>query len=329
MRGRDVTLIVSEIDEPMPQRDLMERNATALSTLARLIGAHAPHDGVFALRVPGVHAIRVSDPTDVRNAALMPSAVCITVQGEKRVLVGDEVLLYTPSTVTLYCVEVPVSSEITRATPAEPFLNVLIQLDPQVVARLAAKAYPYGVPRVQDVRGVYIAPAEPKMLDAAIRLLEAMSDPLEAELLGPGAVEEIILRVLRTPMGKRLAQVGDASSQLQRIADAVAWLAANFAEPMNVEDLAKRVNLSVSSFHQQFKRVTAMSPLQYQKALRLQEARRLMLTEQSDAATAGRTVGYVSPSQFSREYARFFGSAPMKDIHRLREAQIRSPERNA
>lgn len=134
------------------------------------------------------------------------------------------------------------------------------------------------------------------------------------------------MRLLRTPMGKRLAQVGDANSQLQRVSDAVSWLAENFAQPMNVDVLAKRVNLSVSSFHHHFKRVTAMSPLQYQKALRLQEARRLMLTEQVDAATAGRTVGYVSPSQFSREYARFFGNAPLKDILRLREARIRSPE---
>jgi transcriptional regulator GlxA family with amidase domain len=127
-------------------------------------------------------------------------------------------------------------------------------------------------------------------------------------------------------MGSRLAQVGDVNSQLQRIADAVAWLAENFAEAMSVEDLAKRVNLSPSSFHHHFKRVTALSPVQYQKALRLQEARRLMLTEECDAATAARVVGYVSASQFSREYAREFGSAPMKDILRLRQARIRSPE---
>lgn len=150
-------------------------------------------------------------------------------------------------------------------------------------------------------RGVHIAPADPKVLDAAISLPEALADPLEAELFGTAAVEEIIIRLLRTPMVKRLAQVGDTNSHLQRIADAVSWLAENIAEPMNVDDLAKRVNLSVSSFHQHFKRVTALSPLQYQKALRLQEARRLMLTEQYDAASAARVVGHVSPSQFSRE----------------------------
>jgi len=313
----------------MPHLDHIELNRGALSTLAGLIGVHAPYDGVFQLRVPSVRAIRVSHPTDVPLAARMPSAVCITVQGEKRVLVGDQVLHYTPSTVTLYCVEVPVSSEITRATPAEPFLNLLIELDPHAVARLAQKVYRHGLPRVEDARSVRIAPAEPKILDAAIRLLEAMTDPVEAELFGPGAVEEIIMRLLQTPMGTLLAQVGDAASQLQRVADAVSWISLNFAEPMSVKDLAKRVSLSVSSFHQQFKRVTAMSPLQYQKALRLQEARRLMLTELHEAATAGRVVGYVSPSQFSREYARFFGSAPMKDILRLREASIRSPASTA
>src|SRR4028119_1062144 len=158
---------------------------------------------------------------------------------------------------------------------------------------------------MQGPRAVYVGPADRKIIDAATRLLEVATDAAEADLLGPTAADEIVIRLLRSPMGSRLAQLGDASSRLQRVADAVAWLSTNFAEPMNVTELAQRVNLSASAFHQQFKRVTAMSPLQYQKALRLQEARRLMLTEQVDAATAGRMVGYVSPSQFSREYARF------------------------
>lgn len=230
------------------------------------------------------------------------------------------------ATFTLYCVDVPIAAEITKATISEPFLNLRIDLDAAAVARLAAQVFRHGLPRVQDPRAVHVAPADAKLINAATRLLEAMSDPIEAELLGPAAVEEIIIRLLRTPMGTRLAQVGDADSQLRRIGDAVAWLIENFAEPMNVDALAKRVNLSVSAFHHQFKRVTAMSPLQYQKALRLQEARRLMLTERYDAATAGRVVGYVSPSQFSREYARLFGSAPMKDILQLRQAGAPEPE---
>jgi AraC-like DNA-binding protein len=317
------------LDLPMPKEPEAQSSRSDIATLARMISAHAPYDGRFELRVPGVFAIRASHPSDVPLAARMKPAVCITAQGEKRVLLGEDVIDYTPATVTLYCVEVPIAAEITAATVAEPFLNLRIDLDPATVAKLATKVYRFGPPRAEDPRGVHVGPAEPKIVAAAIRLLEAMADPIDAELLGPAAVEEIIVRLLRTSMGSRLAQIGDVNSELQRMADAVAWLAENFAEPMNVRDLAKRVNLSVSSFHHHFKRVTALSPVQYQKALRLQEARRLMLTEQYDAASAARVVGYVSPSQFSREYAREFGSAPMKDILRLREARIRSPESTA
>ncbi len=132
-------------------------------------------------------------------------------------------------------------------------------------------------------------------------------------------IDEILIRLLRTPMGSRIARMGQADSSLQRVAKAVSWLRDHFDQPIDVEALAALVNMSVSSFHRQFKAVTSMSPLQYQKALRLQEARRLMLTAMLDAGDASRRVGYVSASQFSREYGRFFGSPPTRDIHRLRE----------
>ena len=310
----------------MPHANSSRPEPSPIAELARLITRHAPYDGRFELRTPGVYAIRVSQPSDVPLAARMSPAVCITAQGEKRVMLGEEIVDYTPATFTLYCVDVPIAAEITKATISEPFLNLRIDLEAVTVARLAAQVFRHGLPRVQDSHAVHVAPADGKLISAATRLLEAMSDPIEADLLGPPAVEEIIIRLLRTPMGTRLAQVGDADSQLRRIGDAVSWIIENFAEPMNVDALARRVNLSVSAFHHQFKRVTAMSPLQYQKALRLQEARRLMLTERYDAATAGRVVGYVSPSQFSREYARLFGSAPMKDILRLRHAVAEEPD---
>jgi transcriptional regulator GlxA family with amidase domain len=153
-----------------------------------------------------------------------------------------------------------------------------------------------------------------------------MERPGEAELLAPLVRDEILIRLLRGPMGRRIAEISRTGASLQRIANAVAWLRANFDQPANIEDLAKLVNMSVTSFHRQFKAVTGMSPLQYQKTLRLQEARRLMLTTMLDVGTAGRRVGYVSPSQFSREYGRLFGTAPTKDIDRLREDLLRSEE---
>src|SRR4028119_1414573 len=163
------------------------------------------------------------------------------------------------------------------------------------------------------------AGADAHIIDAAARLVELIEQPVEAELLAPLRRDEILIRLLRSPMGSRVARIGQAGSSMQRIANAVSWLRINFDQPANVEELAKLVNMSVTSFHRQFKAVTGMSPLQYQKTLRLQEARRLMLTSMMDAGAAGRRVGYMSAAQFSREYSRFFGSAPTRDIHRLRQ----------
>jgi len=165
-----------------------------------------------------------------------------------------------------------------------------------------------------------VTDADAKIVDASIRLLETMSQPADAELVAPLVLDEILIRLLRTSMGSRVAQIGLADSNVQRVAKAVSSLRANFDQPVDIEALARMVNMSVSSFHRQFKAVTSMSPLQYRKALQLQEARRLMLTTMLDAGEASRRVGYASASQFSREYGRFFGAAPTRDVHRLREA---------
>jgi AraC-like DNA-binding protein len=147
-----------------------------------------------------------------------------------------------------------------------------------------------------------------------------MSQPEDANLLGPLVVDEILVRLLRSPIGSRVAQIGQPKSGVQRVAEAVSWIRTHFAQPVTVDEMAASVHMSASSFHERFKAVTSMSPLQYQKVLRLHEARRLMLFQSMDASDACRRVGYLSPSQFSREYVRFFGSAPTKDIARLREA---------
>ena len=157
------------------------------------------------------------------------------------------------------------------------------------------------------------------IINAIIRLIELMKEPGDAELLAPRVVDEIVIRLLRSPIGARVAQLGLAESGVHGVMKAASWLRKNFSEPMKVEDLAQLANMSASSFHQHFKSVTSMSPLQYQKVLRLQEARRLMLFKVMDTGTASWQVGYQSPSQFSREYGRFFGDAPSKDIARLRE----------
>ena len=185
--------------------------------------------------------------------------------------------------------------------------------------------FPRGVPKPSDNRGLYVGRATDDIIDAVTRLLTLIARPEDADLLGPLVVDEILIRLLRTPIGTRVAQIGQPKSGVHRMSEAIAWIRAHFTQPVTVDEMAASVHMSASSFHERFKAVTSMSPLQYQKVLRLHEARRLMLFQDMDASDACRRVGYLSPSQFSREYARFFGSAPMKDTARLRAEGLAPP----
>jgi AraC-like DNA-binding protein len=251
--------------------------------------------------------------------------LCIAAQGAKTVIVGQDVYEYDASRMIVFSVALPVASQITRASQSEPYLALKLDLDPHKIAELVLKVYPNGLPPVReavredDRRAVYLAPSDANILDAATRLMECLARPGDAELLAPLIVDEILIRLLRSPIGVRVAQMGFAESSVDRVAKAIAWLRDNFSQPMKVEDLAELVHMSVSSFHEHFKSVTSMSPLHYQKVLRLQEARRLMLSAMMDAGAASQRVGYLSLSQFSREYSRFFGNAPTRDIARLRQ----------
>jgi len=300
-------------------KDVADSSGADVLKLASLIKAYAPHDGSFELRIQGVHTIRRSQTYTELMHGVQQSAVCIVAQGEKSVMVGREVYEYNPSRIIVFSVDVPVASQVTRASLSEPFLCLKVDLDPQRVANLVLKVFPHGLPPVHESGGVSVGQADANIINAAIRLIELMAQPGDAELLAPLVVDEILIRLLRSPIGVRVAQIGLAESGVYGVAKAVSWLRANFSQPMKVEELAKLANMSVSSFHQHFKSVTSMSPLQYQKALRLQEARRLMLFPMMDAGSASRHVGYLSASQFSREYGRFFGNAPTRDVIRLRE----------
>jgi len=293
--------------------------APILSRLTRLIAAYAPHDGSFELRVPGVYAIRRSRThKDLAHVVQRP-ALCLVAQGAKSVLVGRDVYEYDPSHLIVFSVDMPVAAQVTRATPAEPYLGFRLDLDPKTLSRLVLSVYPNGLPAVRDSRAIHVSQASPGILNAAARLLELIAEPRDAELIAPLVIDEIIIRLLRSPIGVRVAQIGVADSGVQAVAKAVSWLCTNFSRPVRVYELARLANMSPSSFHRHFKSVTSMSPLRYQKVLRLQEARRLMLSPDMDAGTASRNVGYLSASQFSREYGRFFGNPPAKDVLRLRE----------
>jgi AraC-like DNA-binding protein len=307
----------------LPQaQTIMSPSEPDVVKLAQLLRAYTPYDGRFELRVPGIYAIRASRTnTELVHTTYHPT-LCIVAQGAKTMLLGSEVYQYDASRMLVVSVDLPVASQVTRASHAEPFLCLRLDLDPHKIAELILKVYPHGVPPVQDKRAAYIAPSNVSIVNAATRLVELMAHPADAELIAPLVIDEILIRLLRSPIGGRVAQIGLADSSVQRIAKAVAWVHAHFAEPMNVEALAELVDMGVSSFHQHFKTVTLMSPLQYQKVLRLQEARRLMMSTMMDAGTASRQVGYQSASQFTREYDRFFGSAPTRDIARLREQDL-------
>jgi AraC-like DNA-binding protein len=245
--------------------------------------------------------------------------LCIIAQGAKSVMLGQEVYEYDSSRMLIFSVDLPVAGIVTRASRSEPYLGFRLDIDPHKVAELVLKVYPHGPPPLRESRAICVTKADASIINATTRLIELMMQPGDTELLAPLVIDEILIRLLRSPVGVRVAQIGLADSGVHGVAKAVSWLRANFSRPMKVEELSELAHMSASSFHQHFKSVTSMSPLQYQKVLRLQEARRLMLSTMIDAGTASRQVGYQSASQFSREYSRVFGSAPTKDIARLRE----------
>lgn len=303
--------------------------ALALRRLANLVSRHTPHDGAFPLRLPGTYVVRLSHMTTEPTYSTMRPAVCIVAQGAKVVMLGRDVLEYDPAHILVIAVDLPMSSQVIRATPKEPYLGFILALDPARVAELAARVYSGGLPKAGDARALYVGNSTDGIVDAVTRLLDLMEQPQDAALLGPLVVDEIMIRLLRTAIGPRVALIGQPKSGVQRVGEAVCWIREHFAQPITVEEMAASAHMSASSFHERFKAVTSLSPLQYQKVLRLHEARRLMLFQKVDANEACHRVGYLSPSQFSREYSRFFGNAPTRDIARVRDEGFASRDSHA
>ena len=311
---------VSAAAEPsLKDMSLAGPGSIALRGLARRIAHHAQRDGVFPLRIPGTYVVRRGRPTSEPVRATLGPCLCIVAQGAKVMMLGSEVLEYDPERMLVFTVDLPVSGQLSRASWREPFLAFRLDLDPARVAELAARVYPLGIPKAETARGLFVGQSTDAIVEAVTRLLDLMAQPQDADLLGPLVVDEILIRLLRSPIGPRVAQLAEPRSGVHRVAQAVTWMRAHFAQPVTVEEMAASASMSTSSFHQHFKTVTSMSPLQYQKVLRLHEARRLMLFQHMEVSEAGHRVGYLSPSQFTREYGRFFGSAPTKDVAKLRE----------
>ncbi|MET0336812.1 MAG: AraC family transcriptional regulator [Caulobacter sp.] len=266
--------------------------------------------------LPHVVLIRASTPTEPLLALHEP-AVCLIVQGRKQVLVGDAAYIYDREKYLIVSVDVPVIGQVIEATPDAPYLCLRLDIDPDMVGALIMESG-QASPRREPVGGVAVSPVTPSLLDAARRLVALLDTPADAAILAPMVEREILYRLLTGDQGPRLAQIAMADSRLQQVNRAISWIKLNYSRPFSVDNVASEAGMSASALHQHFKTVTAMSPLQYQKQLRLQEARRLIVAQNMDAASAGHAVGYESPSQFSREYRRVFGAPPLRDAARLR-----------
>jgi AraC-like DNA-binding protein len=240
-------------------------------------------------------------------------SLCFVAQGTKEVLLAGDTYRLDPAQCLVVSVDLPVDARVVTASVRLPYLAARITLDPAVVGELLAEGAT-APPSGSAARAIAVTPVELSLLDAVTRLVALAQSPGDIGPLSPLVLREITYRLLTGPQGVRLCQVSAAGAPAQRIARAIRWLNENFAEPLWIDSLARQVRMSPSAFHQHFKTVTALSPLQYQKRLRLQEARRLMLSEKLDAAEAAFQVGYESPSQFSREYRRVFGAPPRQDV---------------
>jgi AraC-like DNA-binding protein len=287
------------------REELVERIARAL-----------PEDGTLDAFLD-FRLARSSKPTEPVHAVYQP-AFCFVAQGRKQALLGEEVFRYDPGNYLIFTVDLPLTFRVEEASKERPYLGFRLNLDPSLVASVVMES---GIePKKGDARlkAMDVSPTDANLLDAIVRLVRLLDAPAERKVLAPLIIREIVFRLLVGGQGARLSHLLAAGADTHRISKAIGYLRENFHQPLRMEEIAQELGMSVSGFHHHFKSVTAMSPLQFQKQIRLQEARRLMLGEDLDAASAGFRVGYEDPSYFSREYKKLFGAPPQRDIARLR-----------
>ena len=290
--------------------------AVYLAELARILMRRIPVSGTYETAIAPLHIIRCDAPSEPVHGVHRP-ALCLIVQGRKEVRLWDEQYLYDPLNYLVVSVTLPVSGHVIEASPEQPYLCIRLDLDPAEITKLIAEAPPAGVPD-EPSRGLFLERIDAPLLDTMLRLVRLLDTPRDISMLAPLALRELYYRLLRGSHGRQLYEIALSDSQTHRVTRAIDWLNKHYTEPLRIDELARVANLGTSTLHHRFKAVTAMSPLQYQKQLRLQEARRLMINEGLDVSSACYRVGYESPSQFSREYSRQFGSPPSKDVSRLR-----------
>ena len=262
-----------------------------------------------------------SKPTAPMHAAIWP-CFALVVQGAKQLTLGPESYRYGVGDYLVVSLDLPVVSCIVEASPQVPYLGLGMALHPERLKEaLARTGVPLRAQTSDEMRGVSVNKAPPDLLDACLRRLRLLDRPRDIPAMAPLIEQEILYRLLTGPFGPRLLQIAQNETPGNKVARAIGWLRQNFTQALRIEDLADQVGMSISSLHHHFKSATAMTPMQYQKQLRLHEARRLMLVERLDVGTAGYSVGYQSPSQFSREYSRLYGLSPLRDVGAARNLE--------
>lgn len=303
--------------------EFLKRQTTidACQKLAELVTRHTDGrgNGIYSTAIAQLEFMRESVAPTALCAVYEPT-LCIILQGRKETLLGKETYHYGAAQFIVVTVDLPLSGNIVEATPDKPYLCFKLSLDATQLWDIIDQIQRTPDHRESAVRGLFVSDANAPLIDCATRLTRLLDTPQDIPFLAPMIIREIYYRLLRGDQNEAVWQIATSGSHMQRIAMVIKQIKVEFTKSLRVDDLAKQASMSSASFHRHFKAVTSMSPLQYQKQLRLLEARRLMLAENADATHAAYQVGYESPSQFSREYSRMFGAPPMKDIERLRIA---------
>jgi AraC-like DNA-binding protein len=285
--------------------------------LSQTIGRSIKHRGTGDTAIPGVRLSCGTAPTELQFYFAKP-AVYFVVQGQKQVVCNGRTLAYGPSQYLIASIDMPVSGGIGEASPDKPCLGIHLALQPSELSTLMLESSQPLASALPDGPALYVGQVSQQMLDALIRLAELLDTPADISVMAPLITREILFRLLQGDRGEHLSHIALAHGRVQKIAKAIKWLKDNFAEPLRIAMLAHELNMSESSLHHQFKSITGVSPLQYQKALRLQEARGRLLAGISDVTRTGQSVGYENSSQFIREYSRQFGDPPLRDINRFK-----------
>ncbi len=292
--------------------------AFATQKLAKLIVRWTGNANQYDTPISGLRFSRWTTPTPPTSYTHNPS-ICLIAQGRKRVLLGEESFIYDANHFLISSVDLPIIANIIEASEEQPYLGLIMELDLTEISQLIVDSELAFTQAKEAQKGIAVGELSESLLDAFVRLAELLDEGQNIKILAPIIKREIFYRLLMSEQGTRLHQIVTAGSHSHQIAKAIDWLKNNFVKPLSVGDLASFTGMSKSSFYTHFRSMTSMTPLQFQKKLRLSEARRLMLTENLDAMAATFKVGYESPSQFSREYSRLFGAPPSKDIKSLRE----------